>query len=468
VRNGTVPASDGIATGTLAATTGRVRPAPVSERAILRWLVRAVQVGLAGLILAWFVSQSFYDHAADFKTFFSAGYAVRHPEVPLYDLVALDENPFGEVFKLAPSAAVYLVPFSYGTIQQARLIWRCVLVATMLIAYGALMHTLRFGTFGWVWLVGLAAWSAFGPLQIAVGEGQWDPVLLLVVSLATVAVFRQRNALAAIAFAFGASIKPYPLILAGYFVARRRWAAASVTAVAFGGLTLLGVLVVGLDEAAAFVARVLPASGATTAYADNQSLGGVVARAWTSDLKPFPLANAWPVDLMIRVSAVVLCALTVWLVARRPGVDPMQRALQLGLFVPLSILVIPAAWTHYQAILLVPLTLLAVEQARNRPRDVLGWAALAVAYAVLMLPNPTMLYGPEIDRGLWLRSRVYAANLALERLYPTMASRQILSFKAFAVIFLFGFTAWRVVRPSSRIASQDTPAGLPISARVPA
>jgi hypothetical protein len=467
VRNGTVPASDGSATATLAASTARLRPAAISGRSMSRWLVRAVQVGLATLILAWFVSQSFYDHAADFKTFFSAGYAVRHPEIPLYDLVALDENPFGEVFKLAPSAAVYLVPFSYGTVQQARLIWRCVLVATMLVAYGALMHTLGFGTLGWVWLVGLAAWSAFGPLQIGVGEGQWDPVLLLVVSLATVAVSRRRDALGAIAIAFGASIKPYPLILAGYFVARRRWVAASVTAVAFGALTLLGALVVGLDEAAAFVTRVLPASGTTTAYADNQSLGGIVARAWTTDLKPLPLANARPVDLMIRIGAVVLCALTIWLVARRPGDDPMRRTLQLALFVPLSILVIPAAWTHYQAILLVPLTLLAVEQARSRPRDIVGWVALAVAYAVLMLPNPTMLYGPEIDRGLWLRSRADAANLALERLYPTTASRLILSFKAFAVIFLFALTAWRVVRPSSPRASRDAPAGLPISARVP-
>ena len=70
---------------------------------------------------------------------------------------------------------------------------------------------------------------------------------------------------------------------------------------------------------------------------------------------------------------------------------------------PLSILVIPAAWTHYQAILLVPLTLLAVDQARNRPREPLGWLLLAAAYVVLLLPNPTMLYGPEIDRGLWLQ-----------------------------------------------------------------
>ena len=109
-----------------------------SMMAVLALVVRAA---LACAIVAFFVQQSFYDHAADFKTFYSAGYAVRHPEIPLYDLVALEENPFGEVFKLAPPAAVYLVPFSFGTIQQARLAWRLVLVAAFVAAYAIVART---------------------------------------------------------------------------------------------------------------------------------------------------------------------------------------------------------------------------------------------------------------------------------------------------------------------------------------
>ncbi|MCC7371935.1 MAG: DUF2029 domain-containing protein [Chloroflexi bacterium] len=397
---------------------------------------------LAGL----FMWQSFYEHAADFKSFFSAGYAVRHPEIPLYDLIALDENPFGEVFKLAPPAAVYLVPVSFGTIQQARLMWRLVLVASILLAYGLLLRAFDVGTLGWSWLAGLALWLQFGPLQIAVGEGQWDPAFLLVIVLATIGVMRSRYLLASVALALAGSIKPYPLLLAGWFLARRQWTALVVTGLAFVGLLALGSAIVGLDEVQAFFLRVLPASGATTAYADNQSLGGVLARLATSDLKPFPLKDTPVVDLAIRGLAVVLGGLTVWLVARSPAEEPLSRALQLSLFVPLSILVIPAAWTHYQAILLVPLTVLAVEQARHRPHDWPGWAVLATLYAVLLLPNPTMLYGAEIDRNLWLRSRADAANLALQRLYPTEVSRLILSYKALAVLGLFGLLAWRVAR----------------------
>src|SRR5262249_52278567 len=162
--------------------------------------------------------------------------------------------------------------------------------------------------------------------------------------------------------------------------------------VALVALVVAGSLVVGLDETWAFATRVLPASGAVTAYADNQTLGGVLARMVSDDLKPFPLRDSMGVDLAVRTTAIVLFGLTAWIVPRHAADHAMQRTLQLCLFVPLSILVIPAAWTHYQAILLVPLTVLTVDQARNRPREPLGWLLLLVCYGVLMLPNPTMLY----------------------------------------------------------------------------
>jgi hypothetical protein len=413
---------------------------------------------LAIAIVWLFVSESFYDHAADFKSFYSAGYAVRHPDVPLYDLVALEENPFGEVFKLAPPAAVYLVPFSFGTIQQARLAWRIVLVGAILAAFALTAQALGLSLLGWRWLVALGLWSLFAPLQIAVGEGQWDPVFLLFAAIATAAVMARRDLLAAVVVALAASIKPYPLLLVGYFLARRRWRAAAATVGVLGGLLLAGSLVVGLDETLAFVTRVLPASGAVTAYADNQALGGVIARLVTDDLKPFPIRGAAGVDLVVRLLALALFGLTTWLVARRPVDVALDRAVQLGLFLPLSILVIPAAWTHYQAILLVPLTVLAVDRARHRRREPLGWLLIGVAYLLLMLPNPTMLYGPELDRALWLRSRADAANVALHRLYPTALSRLVLSYKAFAILLLYGLLAWRVWRGAALQVSQSVTA----------
>src|SRR5205823_2023147 len=111
-----------------------------------------------------------------------------------------------------------------------------------------------------------------------------------------------------------------------------------------------------------------------------QSLGGVIARLVSDDLKPIPLRGAPSVDSAIRVVALLGLACTVWLAARGDRHDPEARALQLGLFVPLSILVVPAAWSHYQTILLVPLTLLAMIQLRHQPHGYVGWAVLPVVY----------------------------------------------------------------------------------------
>jgi hypothetical protein len=435
------------------------RPAPdLAGRHILGRLGLALRALVAVGIVVFFVWQSFYDHAADFKSFYSAGYAVRDRNVPLYDLIALEENPFGEVFKLPPSAAVYLVPISYGTVQQARLAWRLLLVLAYVVAYVILARWLRISALGPLWLVGFFGWALFGPLQIAVGEGQWDPIFLFLIVLSTVGGAERRTALAGIPIAIAASIKPYPLLLAGFFLARRWWQALGVTVVVLAALSLVGAAFVGVDETIVFLTRVLPASGATTAYADNQSFSGLIARLVSDDLKPFPLHDAAGVDLTIRGVALLAIAVTIWLAARPSADDPTTRALQFGLFVPVSVLVVPAAWSHYQTIVLVPLTVVAVLQFREHRRGYVGWGLLAVVYLLLMLPNPSLLYGGEIERNLWLRSKADAANLALQHLYPDALHRLVLSYKVLGALLLYGLVAWRL-RERTEAATASTTEG---------
>jgi hypothetical protein len=108
--------------------------------------------------------------------------------------------------------------------------------------------------------------------------------------------------------------------------------------------------------------------------------------------------------------------------------------------------VIPAAWSHYQTILLLPLFVLAVDQAAHRPRARAGWLLLAVAFVLTALPNPAMIIGDEVDRALWLRSRADAANLELQREFPTALSRLVLSYKALGTLLIVGLIGWRVAR----------------------
>jgi hypothetical protein len=71
-----------------------------------------------------------------------------------------------------------------------------------------------------------------------------------------------------------------------------------------------------------------------------------------------------------------------------------------------------------------------------------------------MLPNPSMLYGGDIERNLWLRSKSDAANLALQHLYPDALHRLVLSYKVVGGLLLYGLVAWRLrERSRSLIAS---------------
>jgi hypothetical protein len=422
-------------------------------------------------LIAYFISRSFDPHAADFKSFYSAGYAVTHPGIPLYDLIALDENPFGEVFKLPPPAAVYLAPLSLGTIQEARLAWRIVLVAALFAAYVLLTRAFGVTTFSWPWLAGLAAWASFSPAQISVGEGQWDPLILLALAAAAAAIASGREIAAGVLVAVAATIKVYPAIVAVYFLARRRGAPLLAGALTGFALMALGVIVVGPNEAIAYLTRVLPASGVTTAYPDNQTIGGILARAMTDDFKPFPLVDAEGLDLAIRLIAVGLIAGCGWLIAASHSNDPLDRALQFALLVPVTILVLPAGWTHYQTILLLPLFLLALAMAR-RGHGWIAWLALGVAFWLTALPNPAMLIGADVDRALWLRSRADGANLVLDQMYPTALSKLILSYKAFGTMMVLGLMAWQVARqrvPNAAVAEGIAPRhgpGVPIAGKV--
>jgi hypothetical protein len=431
------------------------------SRAGVRLLARGLlAVGLIGFF-AW---RSFDPHAADFKSFYSAGYAITHAGVPLYDLEELEENPFGEVFKLPPSAALYAAPLPLGTVQQARLAWRVVLVVAYVGAFALLCRSFGVRLLGSGWLLGLVAWAVFAPAQISVGEGQWDPLFLFALALAAVAVQRSRMALAGVAIALAASVKPYPALIALYFVGRRRWRSLGVTVAALAGLLGLGALAAGAHETTVFLTRVLPASGVTTAYLDNQSLGGVLARLATTDLRPEPLVGVAVVDVSIRLLAVALGAFATWSIWRAPSEDGFERAVQLSLLVPLSILVIPAAWTHYQTILLLPLFLLALDQARRRPTGWAGWALLGATFILTALPNPAMIVGDEIDRALWLPSRSDAANLALQRQFPTALSRLIISYKALGTLLVFGLVAWRARRVAPALSTSPEQAPIPSEA----
>ena len=52
---------------------------------------------------------------------------------------------------------------------------------------------------------------------------------------------------------------------------------------------------------------------------------------------------------------------------------------------------------------------------------------LAVVYLLLMLPNPSMLYGSEIERNLWLRSKANSIEGGTSEVQLNIIAKRILN-----------------------------------------
>ncbi|MFN8522486.1 MAG: glycosyltransferase family 87 protein [Chloroflexota bacterium] len=406
-------------------------------------------------LVALFGWQSADPHAADFKSFYSAGYAVTHPGVPLYDVPAIQTDPFGEVFKLPPPAAVLLAPLGVLELRTARLVWR---VALGIAYFGAALMLCRtFGvrplSLGWVATV--AAWSVFAPAQVAIGEGQWDPLLLLALTMAACALASGHGALAALAIGAAGAVKLYPLAVAAIFLARWQWRNAVLVMVTALGLVALSVTIVGVDALRDYTTGVLPATGAITPYVDNQAIGGVLARLLMDDVRPIALREWGGLDASVKLLAVAAIGAATLLVAWRRPTDALGAATGLSLFVPLCITFIPAGWTHYHTLLLLPCFLLTLHARRHVPAVSLQALLLALCFLVSAAPGPAVLIGEDVDRALWQRSRSASANAAVLSQFPGPAWRLLLSYKTGSALLLTALVAWRIAQTAPRASADE-------------
>jgi alpha-1,2-mannosyltransferase len=377
----------------------------------------------------------------DFATFYAAGAAIRHPERQLYRVSALADNPFGPVFKLPPSAALYLAPLTLSRPGRAEQIWQGVLSLAYWASFALIARTMGVRLLSWTWLLGVAAWALFSPAHESIGAGQWDTLFLLMLALG-LSLVRAHSPLAALPIALAASVKPYPMLAVLYFVGRREWRSLGMSVVALAVLLALGAVVAGFGETWTYLSRVLPASGVTTAYPDNQSLGGLIARLATDDLRPVPLLHAPLVDGAIRAVALALSAVVALSLRQPLREDDESRAMQFAVTVPVLVLVIPVAWTHYFTVLLLPIYLLLIDQVRRRRASDAGWYLLAAAYGLLLLPGPVTLIGGEIDPGYWSAAGI-PENLPMAAHFPTAAQRLLLSYQTLGALTILGLAAVR-------------------------
>lgn len=344
---------------------------------------------------------------------------------PLYDLEAVRTNHFGHVFKVPPFYGMLFVPW---VVQDGELVlFYHRLLNCVFIAITALV---------WMRMWGLRAVSLatatlfillnFRPMSDTLAFGQIDLALLLCFTLALWALRTKHDVLAGVLIALGTLFKIYPVLMLAFLVIKRRWwglAGFALGMLLFNGLA---VAVMGWEMHRIYLTEVLPSIGGTTSWVENQTISGFVARFVAAPTESDIFGNRVLALLGLGLSALVGLAgcVLVW-----PHARPRDTrfALQYSVFLILMVLVVPAAWMHYETLLFIPFALLLGYTAQRRvslPRAV----ALALAFALIGYGNQWSFYDGTVMGvltiagvsykfyGMLLLGGVLAATLLTERI----------------------------------------------------
>src|SRR5205807_1868635 len=144
----------------------------------------------------------------------------------------------------------------------------------------------------------LVATLTFYPLWVDVVQGQANLLVLMLVTVGIVGILRDRPAFGA-AIGAAAALKLTPLILVVWLLLDRRFRAAAFVLGGFALLTCAGALL-RFQDTVAYVAQVLPALAAGTAFYANQSLAGLLDRVLSANAYTDPwIVVPWVTMLLI-------------------------------------------------------------------------------------------------------------------------------------------------------------------------
>lgn len=322
----------------------------------------------------------------------------------MYDLVAVEENHFGHVFKVPPFYGMLFVPFAE---QDGLMIlfWHRMLNCALLL----LTALLLFQTFGvrLVSVLGVGVLLLFNmrPIADTIAYGQIDILLLLLLLIAVAALRRGWLLLAGAAVALGTLFKLYPVLLLGFFVLKRQWRAIGGFALAMLLCNGLAVAIIGWEMHRVYLFEVVPRIGGGTSWVENQTLNGFVSRLLAPDIAAATFDH--PLVSLVTYGGFLLALAGTALLTLRPVERSDSRlVLQIGLYVILMVLFVPAAWMHYQTIMVLPLAgLLLYAWEHGLARWQAGLAG--VGYALVAYGNQWSFYDSALSDALTVLGTSY-------------------------------------------------------------
>ncbi len=336
----------------------------------------AVMLAGAGLNLA--VIHPLHNYLLDFRAYYASGWALLHQLNP-YDIDAINrylELPGGQPTGYCgypPPDLLVFVPFSRLPFPLAQVPW-CVLQFGL----GAASLMLLFKLTGVgsgspaAVLIGFAFLTSGSVFELF-RWGQFDLIVLALLSLALIRSARGQPVAAGIFIGLATVAKVTPGVYLGIFALRRDWKGLASALVTILVLMLASFPLVGLEGVRSFYGLLTAKLGQVPHLIspDNMSLTGYVYRALVDHRGEAGTSLAWlnlgpTVAHTLARSAVALVVLVtaIWLVRHRKTLETHEC---IAGTVPVVLLISPITWTHHGVILLIPFVL-AVAAVARRPR----------------------------------------------------------------------------------------------------
>ncbi|WP_129675008.1 glycosyltransferase family 87 protein [Candidatus Chloroploca sp. Khr17] len=327
---------------------GSMLPASLPYRGILAMLAGACVLLWAGL---YGYTDAFLRMPSDFQAYYDAAQRLR-AGLPLYELDQLAANAFATTYKYPPLTALLLLPLSLLSLTAASNVWRLLLVGAAVGSMGMLHATHPPKRRRMLMLIALALLVLLSPISRSLRFGQPELLILLGAVIATYLFLRGYHWLSALLWALLGLVKIYPILLTLplIIVGRRRWVLMLVVCTI--GWSLLSLVVTGWDLI--FWLELFPTLGARDGRLSNLALSGVLTRI----IEPAAYRGNIAVSaagLPVLISSGMLALATLGLLWQRRAALAQHIWLAFSLMICTVLLIIPVAWDHYHAMLLVPL-----------------------------------------------------------------------------------------------------------------
>ena len=331
-------------------------------------------------------------HRRDFSNYYESAWALRHG----IDPYSADLTPIGDQLGLetggllhaseTPPFLLCFEPLTWLRPRVAFWIWTGINFSALAIAMYLLLAHRRGLSRRTAWLLaGLILMSA--PVNLNLYWGQSQLIVLALLAGAMRAMERKREGTAGLLIAAAALLRAYPLLLAGYFVIRRKWRAVAFATAGIAAGLFVTVATVGFTQSLSFVHGTLWLTDYSIVNrVDNLSLGPLVSRTWWAFTGTAPGSSAdWLRRAAIAVAGIVVLGMTIRAtLADANRRDPDWRVY--SLWIATAIMFSPVAWHHYLLLLTIPFVQLVASAAQGRSRSRAVWmAALAYALSALSL-----------------------------------------------------------------------------------